>query len=154
MSASPKKLKQVGLKTTLPRVTILDLLKTSTTRHLSAEDVYKSLLESGDEIGLATIYRVFADFENANLVVRHNFEGGRSVYELNDQPDHDHMVCTECGKVFEFLDKTLNERQKVIANKAGFQIQEHALYVYGTCRGIQEKGKCDLGPTRDLDIIM
>ena len=102
MTVTPQNLKQAGLKTTHPRLTILELLRENEIRHLGAEDVYKLLLESGDEIGLATVYRVLTDFENAGLVIRHNFEGGRSVFELNDQPEHDHMVCTETGDVIEF----------------------------------------------------
>lgn len=154
MTVTPQNLKQAGLKTTHPRVKILELLKENEVRHLGAEDVYKLLLESGDEVGLATVYRVLTDFENAGLVIRHNFEGGRSVFELNDQPEHDHMVCTECGHVFEFLDEKINERQKKVASKAGFSIADHSLYVYGTCDGIKKKGECDLPPHRDLDIIL
>ncbi len=150
----PQNLKQAGLKTTLPRIKILEILKNNEVRHVSAEDVYKLLLESGDEIGLATVYRVLTDFENSNLVIRHNFEGGRSVFELNDQPEHDHMVCTECGHVFEFRDERMNERQKNLATNAGFSIADHSLYVYGTCDGIKDRGECDMPPRRDLDIIV
>ena len=154
MPAIPQNLKQAGLKTTLPRIKILELLKNHEVRHVSAEDVYKSLLESGDDIGLATVYRVLTDFETTGLVIRHNFEGGRSVFELNDQPEHDHMVCTECGHVFEFLDEKMNERQKNLASKAGFSIADHSLYVYGTCDGIKDKGECDKPPKRDLELIV
>jgi len=154
MPTIPQNLKQAGLKTTLPRIKILELLQSHDVRHVSAEDVYKSLLEAGDDIGLATVYRVLTDFENTGLVIRHNFEGGRSVFELNDQPEHDHMVCTECGHVFEFLDEQINERQKSLATKAGFSIADHSLYVYGTCDGIKDHGKCDMPPKRDLDIIV
>ncbi len=154
MPTIPQNLKEAGLKTTLPRIKILELLKNNAVRHVSAEDVYKLLLDSEDEIGLATVYRVLTDFENANLVIRHNFEGGRSVFELNDQPEHDHMLCTECGRVFEFLDEQINERQRKLANKAGFSIADHSLYVYGTCDGIKEKGKCDKQPERDLNLVV
>lgn len=153
MPESSKTLKQVGLKTTLPRVKILELLHNNVVRHVSAEDVYKAMLDTDDEIGLATVYRVLTDFENTGLVIRHNFEGGRSVFELNDQPEHDHMVCTECGHVFEFLDEQINERQRKMATKAGFSIADHSLYVYGTCDGIKQKGKCDKAPQRDLTLV-
>ena len=154
MANIPQNLKEAGLKTTHPRIKILELLRNNAVRHVSAEDVYKVLLDSEDEIGLATVYRVLTDFENAGLVIRHNFEGGRSVFELNDQPEHDHMVCTECGLVFEFLDEKINERQRKLASKAGFSIADHSLYVYGTCDGIKEKGKCDKEPERDLRLVV
>src|SRR5690606_31764141 len=128
-------LKKAGLKTTRPRLKILNILETADIRHLSAEDVYKILLESGDEIGLATVYRVLTQFEGAGLVIRHNFEGGRSVFELNDESHHDHMVCLECGRVFEFFDRTIEERQRQIAEQTGFTIDDHSLYLYGVCRG-------------------
>ncbi len=154
MPTVPQNLKEAGLKTTHPRIKILELLRNNAVRHVSAEDVYKVLLDSEDEIGLATVYRVLTDFENSGLVIRHNFEGGRSVFELNDQPEHDHMVCTECGHVFEFLDEQINERQRKLASKAGFSIADHSLYVYGTCDGIKEKGKCDKPPERDLSLVV
>jgi len=135
-------LKKAGLKTTRPRLKILNILETAEVRHLSAEDVYKILLESGDEIGLATVYRVLTQFEGAGLVIRHNFEGGRSVFELNDESHHDHMVCLECGRVFEFFDRTIEERQRQIAEQAGFTIDDHSLYLYGVCRGFRDAGKC------------
>ncbi|MCZ7597699.1 MAG: ferric iron uptake transcriptional regulator [Gammaproteobacteria bacterium] len=135
-------LKKAGLKTTRPRLKILNILETAEVRHLSAEDVYKILLESGDEIGPATVYRVLTQFEGAGLVIRHNFEGGRSVFELNDESHHDHMVCPECGRVFEFFDRTIEERQRQIAEQAGFTIDDHSLYLYGVCRGFRDSGKC------------
>jgi Fur family ferric uptake transcriptional regulator len=135
-------LKKAGLKTTRPRLKILSILESTDTRHLSAEDVYKVLLESGEEIGLATVYRVLTQFESAGLVIRHNFEGGRSVFELNDESHHDHMVCLECGRVFEFFDRTIEERQNEIAREAGFFIDDHSLYLYGVCRGFRESGQC------------
>ncbi|GJL82907.1 MAG: ferric uptake regulation protein [marine bacterium B5-7] len=135
-------LKKAGLKTTQPRLKILKILENADVRHLAAEDVYKILLETGEEIGLATVYRVLTQFESAGLVIRHNFEGGRSVFELNDEDHHDHMVCLECGRVFEFFDKTIEERQKEVAHQAGFAIDDHSLYMYGVCRGFRDNGNC------------
>lgn len=135
-------LKKAGLKTTLPRLKILNLLEQSPVRHMSAEDVYKRLLEEDEEVGLATVYRVLTQFESARLVIRHNFEGGRSVFELNDESHHDHIVCIECGKVFEFADDVIEKRQHQIAEKNGIIMQDHSLYVYGICKGMQENGRC------------
>ncbi|MFT5111220.1 MAG: Fur family ferric uptake transcriptional regulator [Parasphingorhabdus sp.] len=148
-----KNLKNAGLKTTQPRLKILEILENSTVRHLGAEDVYKILLESEEEIGLATVYRVLTQFEAAGLIIRHNFEGGRSVFELNDESHHDHMVCLECGKVFEFYDKTIEERQSRIANDAGFVIDDHSLYLYGVCEGIKNDGKCSMKGTKSSGIL-
>ncbi len=136
-------LKKAGLKTTLPRLKILNLLEQSSVRHLSAEDIYKKLLEEGEEVGLATVYRVLTQFESARLVIRHNFEGGSSVFELNDEGHHDHIVCVECGKVFEFTDDTIEKRQYQAAEKMGFALKDHSLYIYGVCKGMQENGVCD-----------
>ncbi len=137
-------LKQSGLKTTQPRLKILDILESSSLRHMAAEDVYRRLLELNEEVGLATVYRVLTQFESAGLVIRHNFEGGRSVFELNDARHHDHMVCVECSKVFEFVDKTIEQRQHKAAEEAGFVMQDHSLYLYGICRGMKERGKCSM----------
>ncbi len=135
-------LKKAGLKTTLPRLRILDILEHSGQRHLSAEEVYKQLLDAGEEIGLATVYRVLTQFEQADLVIRHNFEGGRAVFELNQGGHHDHMVCVECGRVFEFFDKAIEERQRKVAQQAGFAISDHTLYLYGMCEGMRKHGRC------------
>lgn len=135
-------LKKAGLKVTVPRVKILEMLEASDTRHLSAEDVYKSLLEMGEDIGLATVYRVLTQFESAGLLIRHNFEGGRAVFELDEGGHHDHMVCLECGKVFEFVDDRIEERQKRVAAEAGFYIEDHSLYLYGICEGMKKNGVC------------
>ena len=135
-------LKKAGLKTTLPRLKILAILEASRVRHMTAEDVYKHLRDAGEEVGLATVYRVLTQFEAAGLVMRHNFEGGRAVFELNQGGHHDHMVCVECGKVFEFFDKAIEERQRRVAEKTGFVIDEHALYLYGMCEGMRKHGKC------------
>ncbi len=127
-------LKQAGLKTTLPRLRVLSILENSKVRHLSAEDVYKELLEDEGSIGLATVYRVLTQFEDADLVIRHNFEGERSVFELNDEDHHDHMVCVKCGSVTEFLDKRIEEQQEKVAEDHGFIIQDHSLTLYGLCK--------------------
>jgi len=126
-------IKKAGLKVTLPRVKILQLLEGSEKRHVSAEDVYRMLLESGEEIGLATVYRVLTQFEAAGLVCRHHFEGGQSVFELARGGHHDHIVCIKCGKVVEFMDEVIEERQRVIAEQSGFTIEDHALVIYGIC---------------------
>jgi Fur family ferric uptake transcriptional regulator len=126
-------IRKAGLKVTLPRVKILELLEGSDQRHVSAEDVYKMLLEKGEEIGLATVYRVLTQFESAGLVTRHNFEGGHAVFELESGHHHDHLVCVVCGKVEEFVDRTIENRQKEIAKKHGFDIVDHSLIIYGHC---------------------
>lgn len=133
-------IKQAGLKVTLPRVKILDLLETSDKRHLSAEDVYRMLLDKGDEIGLATVYRVLTQFEGAGLVCRRHFEGGQSVFELNRGGHHDHLVCIKCDKVVEFLDPAIEERQKAIARDYGFTLDDHSLVIYGLCAACQSGG--------------
>lgn len=135
-------LKKAGLKATLPRLKILGILEGIPENHMTAEDVYKALAGAGEDVGLATVYRVLTQFESAGLVIRHNFEGGRAVYELNQGSHHDHMVCVECGKVFEFYDDTIETRQKEVANKAGFLIQDHSLYLYGVCDGMKKQGVC------------
>jgi Fur family ferric uptake transcriptional regulator len=126
-------IKQAGLKVTLPRVKVLRVLETSRKRHLSAEDVYKALLEKGEEIGLATVYRVLTQFEAAGLVCRHHFEGGQSVFELNRGGHHDHLVCVKCGKVVEFFEEAIEERQRAIAERHGFTLEDHSLVIYGFC---------------------
>jgi len=128
-------IRQAGLKVTLPRVKILGLLEESGRRHVSAEDVYKMLLNKGDEIGLATIYRVLTQFESVGLVRRQHFEGAQSVFELNRGEHHDHLVCVRCGKVVEFMDEVIETRQRAIAERHGFTIEEHALVIYGVCGG-------------------
>ncbi len=126
-------LKKVGLKVTLPRLKILEILGKSTQRHMSAEDVYKALLGAGEEIGLATVYRVLTQFETAGLVERHNFEGGQAVFELSEGDHHDHLLCINCGRVDEFVDETIEMRQRDIAEKFGYEITDHCLYIYGVC---------------------
>ena len=124
-------LKKAGLKVTLPRMKILELLETSGQRHLKAEDVYKQLLDAGEEIALATVYRVLTQFESAGLVTRHHFEGGHAVFEINDGEHHDHLVDIKTGRVVEFYDEEIEKRQKEIAEKYGFNITEHTMILYG-----------------------
>ncbi|MFQ5642282.1 MAG: ferric iron uptake transcriptional regulator [Thiogranum sp.] len=126
-------LRKLGLKVTLPRVKILEILETTETRHMSAEDVYRVLLEADEEIGLATVYRVLTQFEAAGLVTRHHFEGGHSVFELNQGHHHDHIVCNQCGKVIEFVEETIERCQEKVAKNAGFKIRDHSLIIYGDC---------------------
>lgn len=130
MSPENIELKKAGLKVTLPRIKILNILDNSRDHHLSAEDVFKALLESGDDVALPTVYRVLTQFESAGLVVRHNFEGGHAVFELASDDHHDHMVCTQTGKVVEFFDKVIEERQKAIAEEHGYEIVDHSLTLY------------------------
>jgi Fur family ferric uptake transcriptional regulator len=126
-------LRKAGLKVTLPRMKILEILETNETRHMSAEDVYKVLLDAEEDIGLATVYRVLTQFEAAGLVTRHHFEGGHSVFELNEGHHHDHIVCVQCGKVVEFLDQTIEKIQEQVARREGFKIRDHSLIIYGDC---------------------
>lgn len=126
-------LRDVGLKVTTPRVKILDILEKSPVRHMSAEDVYRVLLERKDDIGLATVYRVLTQFEAAGLVQRHHFEGGQAVFELDRGGHHDHIVCMDCGHVEEFFDAGIEKAQHKIADQYGFSLQEHALILYGHC---------------------
>ncbi len=127
-------LRDVGLKVTLPRVKILEIMERETdNQHLNAEQVYKILLSENEEVGLATIYRVLTQFEAAGLVTRHHFEGGNSVFELNKGQHHDHVVCVKCGKVDEFTDQVIEDRQEQIAKKLGYELTDHSLYLYGLC---------------------
>jgi Fur family ferric uptake transcriptional regulator len=129
-----KDLRNAGLKVTLPRLKILEILEGGGARHKSAEDIYRALLNSNEDIGLATVYRVLTQFEAAGLVTRHHFENGMAVFELNRGDHHDHIVCLDCGKVEEFMDAGIEERQKTIANQLGFDIQDHSMILYGRCR--------------------
>ena len=130
-------LRKAGLKVTLPRLKILEILEDAKKRHMSAEDVYKALIAGGDDIGLATVYRVLTQFEAAGLVVRHNFEGGHSVFELSQGEHHDHLVCVKCGGVEEFYDEMIEERQEAVAQEKGFEMTDHALNIYGICKSCQ-----------------
>ena len=131
--SSPQDLKTIGLKATLPRLRILELFEKSAVRHLAAEDVYRMLSRDGTDTGLATIYRVLTQFEQAGLLIRHHFEGGKAVFELNRGGHHDHLVCVQCGHVEEFFDPAIEQRQEEIARERGFSLQEHSLYLYVDC---------------------
>lgn len=132
-----QELKEAGLKITLPRIKILRILETAEKRHLSAEEVYRILIESGDDVGLATVYRVLTQFESADLVTRHNFEGGHSVFEINQGKHHDHIVCLKCGHIEEFVDDIIETRQVSIAEQKGFKMIDHSLNIYGLCPDCQ-----------------
>lgn len=127
-------IRKAGLKVTLPRLKILEILEKADPHHMSAEDVYKTLLESGDDIGLATVYRVLTQFETAGLVKRHNFEGNHAVFEIAHGEHHDHLVCVKCGRVDEFIDEIIEKRQEEIARQSGFKITDHSLTIYGICK--------------------
>jgi Fur family ferric uptake transcriptional regulator len=129
-----KELRNAGLKVTTPRVKILDVLESSDKRHLSAEEIYRLLLEQGEDFGLATVYRVLTQFESAGLVSRNNFEGGYAVFELADSAHHDHIVCVDCGKVEEFVDALIEQRQEQIASERGFKIADHSMIIHGHCK--------------------
>ena len=133
-----KDLKNTGLKATLPRLKVLELFQNSLQRHMTAEDVFKILLNENADIGLATVYRVLTQFEQAGLLVRHHFESGKAVFELNEGSHHDHLVCLQCGKVEEFYDPEIEKRQVKIAKDRGFDIHDHSLYLYADCT----KPKC------------
>lgn len=132
-----QQLKDAGLKITMPRLKVLQILEQSRDHHLSAESVYKALLEMGEDVGLATVYRVLTQFEAAGLVARHNFEGGHSVFELSQGEHHDHLVCVKCGRVEEFFDEIIEQRQCMIAQQANFKMTDHALNIYGLCPDCQ-----------------
>jgi Fur family ferric uptake transcriptional regulator len=127
-------LRKAGLKVTLPRLKILEILESGKTRHLSAETIYRTLLESNEDIGLATVYRVLTQFEAAGLVTRHHFEDGMAVFELNQGSHHDHIVCLDCGRVEEFVDAGIEDRQTAVAERLGYAMQDHSLILYGRCQ--------------------
>jgi Fur family ferric uptake transcriptional regulator len=127
-------LNSIGLKATVPRMTILDLFRKSTQRHLTAEDVYRQLIAENLDIGLATVYRVLTQFEQAGLLERHHFESGKAVFELKDSKHHDHLVCLQCGRVEEFTDPEIERRQNKVAKERGYAVVEHALYLYVECQ--------------------
>ena len=130
-------LKRAGLKATLPRLRILEILEDSSDLHVTAEDVYGRLRAGGESIGLATVYRVLTQFEQAGLVIRHNFDGGSAVFELAAGEHHDHLVCVRCSRVTEFVDETIERRQRKIAADAGFSMTDHSLIIYGVCADCQ-----------------
>lgn len=131
--SDPQSLKNMGLKATVPRLKILELFEKSSLRHMTAEDVYRMLIAENMDIGLATVYRVLTQFEQAGLLERHFFESGKAVFEINRGSHHDHLVCIDCGRVEEFYDAEIERRQNSIAEERGFAIEEHALYLYARC---------------------
>ena len=139
MASENQELRDAGLKVTLPRVKILQILESSATKHLSAEDIYKALIEADEDVGLATVYRVLTQFETAGLVERHHFEGGSSSFELTSVDHHDHIVCNGCGRVEEFFDQIIESQQEAIAKKYGFTITDHSMYLYGLCTDCQKR---------------
>jgi Fur family transcriptional regulator, ferric uptake regulator len=143
--SDPRELRSTGLKVTVPRLKVLELFQQSRERHLTAEDVYRKLLEDHADIGLATVYRVLTQFEQAGLLVRHHFEGGKAVYELNEGAHHDHLVCLQCGRVEEFYDPEIEKRQARIARERGFTIHDHQLHLYADC----VKPQCPFRPKAD-----
>ena len=126
-------LKSSGLKATLPRIKILEVFQRSSRRHMTAEDVFKVLLNEGADVGLATVYRVLMQFEQAGILSRNHFEAGKAVFELNEGKHHDHLVCLDCGRVEEFFDPEIEKRQKAVAQTRGFELQDHALSLYAVC---------------------
>ncbi|GAA6173078.1 ferric iron uptake transcriptional regulator [Colwellia sp. KU-HH00111] len=140
MAEQNEELKRAGLKITLPRIKILSMLQQPKNQHISAEDVYKILLEQNEEIGLATVYRVLNQFDDAGIVTRHHFEGGKSVFELAHKKHHDHLVCLKCGKVVEFEDDVIEQRQTDIAQSHNITLTNHSLYLYGEC---EDKTACE-----------
>lgn len=132
-------LKKAGLKITTPRLKILEIMERTKEHHLSAEDIYRVLLDAGEDIGLATVYRVLTQFEEAGLVVKHHFEEGQSVFELDHGQHHDHLVCVKCNRVEEFVDAVIEKQQQEIAKKAGYEITDHSLNIYGICGKCQKK---------------
>lgn len=136
-------LKSTGLKATIPRLKILEVFQRGTQRHMTAEDVFRVLLQEHSDVGLATVYRVLTQFEQASILSRSNFESGKAVYELNEGQHHDHLVCLDCGKVEEFYDAEIEKRQNAVAKAKGFTITDHALSLYATCN----KEKCPNRPT-------
>lgn len=141
-------LKSIGLKATLPRLKILEIFQKGGRRHLTAEDIFRVLLEERSDVGLATVYRVLAQFEHADILSRSHFEGGKAVYELNEGQHHDHLVCLDCGKVEEFYDAEIEKRQQAIAATRGFTIADHALSLYAHCTTDQCPNRAALGPGR------
>ena len=134
-----RELRKVGLKVTLPRLKILKILESADPHHMSAENVYRKLVEMGKDVGLATVYRVLTQFEAARLVKRHNFEDGHSVFEIDQGRHHDHLVCINCGKVEEFIDEVIESRQECIAKKSKFKMTDHNLTIYGICQFCEER---------------
>ena len=157
-SVEGKDLRKAGLKVTLPRLKILEILESSDSRHLSAEEIYRRLVDANQDIGLATVYRVLTQFEGAGLVARHHFEDGMAVFELNAGAHHDHIVCMDCGQVEVFVDADIEARQNAIADGLGFAVVDHSMVLYGRCqrsncprRGSGSSGAADAGARRPDD---
>lgn len=148
-----KELKQAGLKVTLPRMKILDMLQHQGSMHLTAEAIYRALVDSGEEIGLATVYRVLTQFESAGLVKRHHFDGGHSVFEINQGEHHDHILCLECGRIEEFCDEEIERRQRAVAQRLGFELAEHCLTLYGRCNRPDCPHRPTEGEERDSRVV-
>ena len=142
-------LKDSGLKATLPRIKVLDIFEQSKDKHMSAEDVYKQILESSEDVGLATIYRVLTQFEQAGILVRHHFESGKAVFELNEKTHHDHIVCIQCGHVEEFCNNEIERLQEQVAENLGFKIIDHSLYISADCA--KKPCSCRLGGKENID---
>ena len=142
-------LKDSGLKATLPRIKVLDIFEQSKDKHMSAEDVYKQILESSEDVGLATIYRVLTQFEQAGILVRHHFESGKAVFELNEKTHHDHIVCLQCGYVEEFFNNEIERLQEEVAEELGFKIIDHSLYISADCT--KKPCSCRLGGKENID---
>jgi len=142
-------LKESGLKATLPRIKVLDIFERSKDKHMSAEDVYKRILESSEDVGLATIYRVLTQFEQAGILVRHHFESGKAVFELNEKTHHDHIVCLQCGYVEEFFNNEIERLQEQVAEELGFKIIDHSLYISADCS--KKPCSCRLGGKENID---
>ena len=142
-------LKESGLKATLPRIKVLDIFERSKDKHLSAEDIYKQILNSGEDVGLATIYRVLTQFEQAGILVRHHFESGKAVFELNEKTHHDHIVCLQCGYVEEFFNNEIERLQEQVAEELGFKIIDHSLYISADCTN--KPCSCRLGGKENID---
>ena len=142
-------LKKTGLKTTLPRLKVLGIFENNRDKHLSAEDIFKIMLQTDEEIGLATIYRVLTQFEQSGILIRHHFESDKAVFELNEKDHHDHIVCLQCGFIKEFCDDEIEKRQNMIAEKNGFTIIEHALYIYADCT--KNPCSCKLGGAESIE---
>lgn len=145
MSFTNSDLRKAGLKVTLPRLKVLELLENSPVHHMSAEDVYKALLDQGEDVGLATVYRVLTQFEAAGIVERHHFESGHSIFELSAGEHHDHIVCEDCGRVFEFTDPVIEQRQQEVATSMGFMLSGHSLHLFGRC----QRTDCEYRKTKD-----
>ena len=141
-------LKKTGLKATLPRLKVLSIFEKNKDKHLSAEDIFKIMLTTDEEVGLATIYRVLTQFEQSGILIRHHFESDKAVFELNDKVHHDHIVCLQCGFIKEFIDDEIEKRQDMIAKKNGFNIIEHALYIYADCT--KKPCSCKLGGSENI----